>query len=217
VKATPSLEPPPSEPRARRAPATAEHELDAGARAAPVVIDIGVGVSAAASIGVAPAPLFGGALWISAGWERESVWSPELVVSAQHQRLDGLTRAGGRADFALSFASLSLCPARWGNAAFELRPCASGALGRLDVEGYSTFDPRSRQRPWWAVGGTLEGLARAGVVEFRAVFGATAPLLRDSFLFEGPCAGSSVCEADVFHHVAPVVWSGAVGVGIRIW
>jgi hypothetical protein len=169
------------------------------------------------SIGVAPTPLFGGGLWISAGWAREGIWSPELVVSAQHQRLDGLTRVDGRADFALSVASLSVCPLRLGDAEFVLRPCASGTAGRLQAEGQSTFDARSWAGPWWAVGGTLEGLARAGVVEFRAVLGATAPLARHSFEFESPCDAGAVCEADVFHHVAPVIWSGALGAGIRIW
>jgi hypothetical protein len=159
----------------------------------------------------------GGALWISAGWARESVWSPELVLSAQHQRFGGVARANGQADFALSVATLSLCPLRLGTAAFVLRPCASGALGRLEAEGHATFDALSRERPWRAVGGTLEGLARVGVVEFRAVLGAVAPLSRDRFSFDVACAAGSVCEADVFHQVAPVTWSGALGAGIRVW
>jgi hypothetical protein len=207
--------PPPASPIAPpRAPAP---EVDAKVASAPPDIDLGVGLAAALSLGVAPQPLWGGALWISAGWARESVWSPELVLTAQHQRLGGVARAGGRADFALSVATLSLCPLRLGTAAFVLRPCASGALGRLEGEGHATFEALSSQRPWRAVGGTLEGLARVGVVEFRAVLGAVAPLWRDSFSFDVPCAEGSVCEADVFHHVAPVTWSGALGVGIRVW
>jgi hypothetical protein len=197
-------------------PAAPAPEIDSGAPA-PLPIDIAAGLSGALSVGVAPAPLFGGALWISVAWARSGAWAPELVVTAGHQRLDGLTRVEGQADFALSAASVSLCPLRLGSSEVVLRPCVSGALGRLDVDGYATFEARSWQRPWRAVGGTLEGLVRAGVVEFRAVLGATAPLVRDEFVFERPCTESAVCEADVFHHVAPVVWSGALGAGIRIW
>jgi hypothetical protein len=210
--------PPPASPiPPPRAPAARALEVDSKAASAPPDIDLGVGLAAALSLGVAPQPLLGGALWISAGWARESVWSPELVLSASYQRLGGVARASGQADFALSVATLSLCPLRFGTAAFVLRPCASGTLGRLEVEGHATFDALSRQLPWRAVGGTLEGLARVGVVEFRAVLGAVAPLSRDRFSFDVPCAEGSVCEADVFHHVAPVTWSGAIGVGIRVW
>jgi hypothetical protein len=216
VNEPPTPEPPvlaPSPP----SPAPSAPEVDSKAVLAPAEIDVGVGLSAALSIGVAPQPLLGGALWISAGWVRESVWSPELVLSAQYQRMDGLARVSGQADFALSVASLSLCPVRLGTATIVVRPCASGALGRLEGEGHATFDARSSQRPWRAVGGTLEGLARVGVVEFRAVLGAAAPLSRDSFGFDVPCVEGPVCEADVFHHVAPVIWSGALGAGIRVW
>jgi hypothetical protein len=206
---SPRTSPPPSEARVP--------EVDSKAVSAPAEIDVGLGLSAALSIGVAPQPMLGGALWISAGWARQSVWSPELVFSAQYQRVDGLTRVSGQADFALSAGSLSLCPVRLGTAELVIRPCASGALGRLEGEGHATFDARSSQRPWRAVGGTLEGLARVGVVEFRAVLGAAAPLSRDRFSFDVPCAEGSICEADVFHRVAPVIWSGALGAGIRVW
>jgi hypothetical protein len=203
--------PPPASPPSR-AP-----EVDSKAVSAPAEIDVGVGLSAALSIGVAPQPLFGGAVWLSAAWARESVWSPEVVLSGQYQRLNDLARVSGQADFALSAVSLSLCPVRLGTASLVVRPCASGTLGRLEGEGHATFDARSSARPWRAVGGTLEGLARVGVVEFRAVLGAAAPLSRDWFGFDVPCAEGSICEADVFHRVAPVVWSGALGAGIRLW
>jgi hypothetical protein len=110
-----------------------------------------------------------------------------------------------------------LCPLYLGSADLGVRPCASGSVGRLEVNGQSTFDPRTSARPWSTLGGTLEGLARAGVVEFRAVLGAAAPLSRDWFSFDAPCAAGAICEADVFHRVAPVIWSGAVGAGIRFW
>ena len=212
----PAPEPAPPPPPPRALPVRAP-EVDSKVISTPADIDLGLGLAAALSIGVAPQPLLGGALWISAGWARDSMWSPELVLSAQYQGLGGVARVSGQADFALSVATLSLCPLRLGTAAFVLRPCVSGALGRLEAEGHATFDARSFERPWRAVGGTLEGLARVGVVEFRAVLGAVAPLSKDRFSFDVPCAEGSACEADVFHQVAPVTWSGALGAGVRVW
>lgn len=192
-------------------------ELDAASASAPSELDVGVGLAGAIAIGVAPRPMIGGGLWVAVEWVRASLWSPELVVSVQHRRLDGLTHREGRADFALTTAGLALCPIGVDAGVFTLRPCASASAGRLWGEGYDTFDPRSAARPWWALGATLEGLARLGVIELRATFGATAPLARDSFSFGEPCAEASACPADVFHHVAPVIWSGALGAGVRIW
>jgi len=180
------------------------------------VLDVGSGVLASMSLGVAPDPLIGGALWIAVGWEREGAWSPEVLLSVAHQRVDGVARASGEADFALSLANLSLCPLRWGSAAFSLRPCAAGGIGRLAAKGHDTFDARSVSRPWQALGGTLDAMAKVGIMEFRAVLAATAPLSRDRFRFDGACS-IALCEADVFHHVAPVIWSGALGAGVRIW
>lgn len=208
----------PAAPLVRAAP-----ELDPSARddeeptqGAADVLDVAAGVLGSLSIGVAPEPLFGGALWIAVGWAREGMWAPELLVSAAHQRAEGVARASGQADFALSVASLSLCPLRWGSATFFLRPCAAGGIGRLAADGHDTFDARSVSRSWRALGGTLDAVAKVGIVEFRAVFAATVPLSRDSFSFDTACS-IALCEADVFHQVAPVIWSGALGAGVRIW
>lgn len=209
--------------RAPRPELPAAPELEASARddeeptqGAADVLDVAAGVLGSLSIGVAPEPLFGGALWIAVGWAREGMWAPELLVSAAHQRAEGVARASGQADFALSAASLSLCPLRWGSATFFLRPCAAGGIGRLAADGHDTFDARSVSRSWRALGGTLDAVAKVGIVEFRAVFAATVPLSRDSFSFDTACS-SALCEADVFHQVAPVIWSGALGAGVRIW
>jgi hypothetical protein len=174
------------------------------------------GVSAEMSLGIAPDPLIGGAVWLSTAWERRGLWSPELIVSAMHQRLDGLSIADGEVDFALSAAGVSICPLRVGSPIWKVRPCVTGVLGRLATEGHDTYDPRSLDRPWRALGGTLELTAAIGIVELRATLGATAPLVRDGFRFGATCSGAA-CEADVFHRVAPVIWSGAAGAGIRFW
>jgi hypothetical protein len=211
-----TLEPPPA---ALATPKPREPEVDAPepARAETATrFQLGVGLSAQMSIGVAPEPLIGGALWIAAGLEGRGIWSPEVLISATHQRLDGLPVENGEVDFALSSAGVSACPVRVGSPTWQLRPCAGGSLGRLASEGHDTYDPRSRARPWRALGGSLELTAAIGIVELRASLGAAAPLIRDGFRFGAPCSGAA-CEADVFHRVAPVIWSGAAGAGINFW
>jgi hypothetical protein len=200
-------------------PVAPEPEVDAPelapATRAPAY-HVGAGLSAQMSLGVAPQPLVGGALWIATGVAGEGVWSPELIVSAMHQRLDGLTRASGEVDFALSAGGVSFCPVRLGSAILQVRPCGAVAIGQLSTHPHETYDARSRDRPWRTLGGSLELLAVFGIVELRAAIGGAAPLIRDEFQFGLVCSGPA-CEADVFHRVAPVIWSGAAGAGIRFW
>jgi hypothetical protein len=168
------------------------------------------------TFGIAPDPMLGGAVWIATGWQRDGLWSPELVLSAMHQRLDGLSIESGEVDFALSAAAVAACPLRLGRSAFALRPCAEASFGRLSAEAHDTYDPASKDRPWGALGGALELTAAFGMVELRATAAASAPLVRDGFRFGARCLGSA-CEADVFHRVAAVIWSGAAGVGVAFW
>jgi hypothetical protein len=200
-------------------PVAPEPEVDAPepaqAPGAPA-FRVGAGLSAQISLGVAPQPLIGGALWIATGGAGEGIWSPELIVSATHQRLDGLTRASGQVDFALSAGGLSFCPVRLRGAILQVRPCGAVVIGQLSTHPHETYDARSTDRPWRTLGGTIELLAEMGIVELRAALGAAAPLIRDQFQFDRVCSGSA-CEADVFHRVAPVIWSGAAGAGIRFW
>jgi hypothetical protein len=214
ARALPELPPAPA-----ALPAPGAPEVDAPAPPSADVsrpLRVAAGISAQLSSGVAPNPLIGGAVWISTGWERDGVWSPELVVSALHQRRDGLSIQGGRVDFGLSAAAASICPLRLGGSVWRVRPCAATVLGRLTTEAHDTYDPRSSDRPWATLGGALELSAAIGVIELRATVGASAPLVRDGFRFGGACTGSA-CEVDVFHRVAPPIWSGAVGAGIRLW
>lgn len=177
---------------------------------------LGAGLSGQLSFGIAPDPMLGGALWIAAGWERDGAWSPELLFSATHQRLDGLAMESGAVDFALSAASVAVCPLRLGRSALSVRPCADASLGRLATEAHDTYDPQSMDRPWGTLGGSLSLAAALGVVELRASLAASAPLVRDGFRFGADCSGSA-CQADVFHRVASVIWSGAAGAGVVFW
>ena len=174
---------------------------------------IGAGLAALVSVGVAPEPLLGGAIWVSAEWDRAGLWAPELVLDALHQERDGHDEPRGEASFALNALSLALCPLRLGSSTLELRPCVTGEWGRVGSEGGQTYSPRDQTRPWASLGAGVSASAVFGILELRASLGVAAPLYRDSFRFGAECSGAA-CEADVFHRVAPLIWSGALGAGL---
>ena len=174
---------------------------------------LAVGLAAQVSVGITPEPLLGGAVWLSAEWDRAGWLAPEIVLDALHQERNGHDDSRGQADFALNALSLALCPLRLGKRTLELRPCLMGALGRLDAEGSQTYSPREQTSRWSSIGIGVSASAVLGIVELRASLAASVPLDRDSFRFGPDCVGSA-CEADVFHRVTPLIWSGALGAGL---
>lgn len=172
------------------------------------------GASAQLLMGVGPVALLGGQFWARVAWERGSIWSPELGVSIAHQRREGLDEGAGQADFALSSASLDLCPLRLGSAALHLQPCATGSLGRLQSEGHDTFSAGGRSRPWATLGGNAQLVARWSMLELRGSMGVGHPLVRDSFRFGRSCEGVG-CAEGVFHQVHAAVWLATLGAGLR--
>jgi hypothetical protein len=174
---------------------------------------IGAGLAALSSVGIAPEPMLGAGVWVSAEWDRDAVWAPEIVLDAVHQERRGHDEARGEADFGLNALGLAVCPVRFGDAGLELRPCASGAFGQLMSDGGQTYSPRDRTRPWSSIGANLSLSAVFGIVQLRASLGASTPFQRDSFRFGPDCAGAA-CEADVFHRVERLIWSGALGAGL---
>jgi hypothetical protein len=168
------------------------------------------------SFGIAPDPMIGGGVWVSAGRQGSTPWSPAIVVGGVHQRLDGFRSERGAVDFSLNALTIALCPLRWGTDRSFVRPCAAGTIGRLEAQGYDTFDPRSKAVLWSALGTSVDWIVTVGIMELRAQLAAGAPLSRDKYGFGTACSGSA-CEADVFHGVGPVIWSGALGAGVRVW
>jgi hypothetical protein len=174
---------------------------------------LGAGLAALSSVGVAPEPMLGGGVWVSAEWDREGAWAPEVVLDAMHQERGGHDEARGEADFGLNAVSLALCPVRFGEATLELRPCLSGAFGQLLSDGGQTYSPRDGARPWSSIGANLSLSVVFGIVELRASLGASTPLQRDAFRFGPECSGAA-CEADVFHRVERLIWTGSLGAGL---
>jgi hypothetical protein len=217
VAAEPVAAPPPPPPAAAPAAAPLRVAASPEAGTAPASeIDVGAGLSATAAFGVAPDPLIGARIWVSAAWDRHDLWSPEVALSFTHTQREGVAELRGDVDFELNAVSLGLCPLRVGSDVVHVRPCAVGSIGELASDGHATFEAEGATRPWADLGGALEVIGRIGIVELRAVAGLTAPLVRDGFRFGPPCSDAA-CEADVFHRVAPVIWSGAVGAGLSVW
>jgi hypothetical protein len=166
--------------------------------------------------GVAPESLLGGEVWLRAGWERSSLWSPELGVRFLLERSRDFQRPEGQADFTLGAAALELCPLRLGGRRLRLQPCAISSFGWLRAVGHETFRANTRTSPWTSVGGGVQLLALLGVIALRVDAGAGHPLRRDRYRFEPSDCAATECVAPAFHRVAPVVWSVAVGAGLSV-
>ena len=185
---------------------------------APVVSDHGLrwaaGAGARWSQGAAPEPLIGGELWLRASWERGSLLSPELGASLAHDRVSGIERAEGSADFALSAAGLELCPLRLGTQRLRLQPCIASTLGWLQATGRRTFRAHTGPSPWLTIGGGAQAMALVGKLALRVTAGAAHPLEREGFRFHSVDCLSGECDEPAFHRVAPVVWSLGAGAGL---
>jgi hypothetical protein len=217
--AEPAPPAPPAEPAPSAAPPTAASAPSAAVAAPPPVEEgshfvLAAGLAARLLGGAAPEPMLGGELWLRVGWERASVWAPELGVSFSHERRSDSAQLGSQADFALSAAGVDLCPLRLGTPLLHVRPCAAVGLGQMRVEGHDTFRAQAQTRPWLSLGGEAQAVAMLHSVTLRMVLGVSHPLVRDSFRF-GPsdCVGVE-CDDGIFHRVASVVWSLGVGAGL---
>jgi hypothetical protein len=167
----------------------------------------GVYLAAHSVFGPAPVVMPGLAVYTMAGIDRPSVWSPAVVIGGAHVWRAGIEAEGGTASFALSAASLDVCPLRLGVVSFEGRACGSALLGRLAANGSETRNsPGTVTRPFAVAGGAaVMTLGVGSMLELSARAGAGATLVRDSFEF----------APIVFHRAAPVTAFMSVGVGLR--
>jgi hypothetical protein len=164
--------------------------------------------------GAAPEPLIGAELWLRASWERGSALSPELGASLAHDRVSGVERAEGSADFALSAAGLELCPLRLGTARLRLQPCIASTLGWLQATGRRTFRAHTDSSPWLTIGGGAQAMAIVGRLALRVTAGVAHPFEREGYRFQSADCLSGECDEPVFHRVAPLVWSLGAGAGL---
>ena len=178
---------------------------------APRAVPVGrLRVSAAAGgqvlFGPAPHAMPGPIVDLTVGWDRPSVWSPAVRLSAALAWSGTLSETGGMADFSLDTLALDACALRLVPWKLEARACATGTVGRLVATGSQTYQGESVERPFAAAGGAaLLTLPLGRAVEISARASAGASWIRDSFAF----------APKVFYRAAPLFLAAGLTAGVR--
>ncbi|HET7539846.1 MAG TPA: hypothetical protein VFK05_08235 [Polyangiaceae bacterium] len=179
----------------------------ASSRAARGRFTVAAYLAAEGIAGVAPGVMPGVALFVAAGVERASPWSPSVVLGVRHAWRSDVEAPGGRASFLLDAATLDLCPVRFRRGVIEARPCGSVLFGRFSAQGTDTANAAPESvRPFWVVGGAAVVTAELPwQLEVSARLALGANLVRDSFAF----------SPTTFHEVPPVSGAASIGLGVR--
>jgi hypothetical protein len=187
-----------------RAIAHPEDENDARR---PNSIALAVGAGGIVMGGPAPRSLPGASVYAFWGWDRNSFWSPAIIVAAGHSERNGLAFPGGTANFSLDAVRVDLCPVSVGmHRRFGARACALGMAGALAARGVQTVDAETHRRIFALFGGSLAAIYQPGWrIELVASGSLGFPLQRYAFQF----------EPTVFHRVEPVSLMAGLGLGIR--
>jgi hypothetical protein len=140
------------------------------------------------------------------GIDRQSLWSPAVVLGLSHAQRSGLHETGGTASFALDAVSLDACAIRYRRSVLEARACAAGLLGQLSAHGTDTFAGASAYRPFATAGAAgMLGVRLGSRIELLARLGAGYALVRDSFEF----------APNVFYRVAPVITTATLALELH--
>lgn len=162
----------------------------------------GAGAGVRAHLGPAPSAMFGPELTFELLYAPESIGSTRLAVAASRSWSGHVVREQGEADFTLDQLLIELCPVRFGQARWELRPCLTGAGGRVIARGSGTNEPQTATRPWGFFGASARVSGRpASFLELWTAIGIGAALVRDQYQF----------EPIVFHTVPQETVTGALG------
>ena len=211
IPAPPAPVPPPpgrvAAPPARVPPAPPPVAAPSASPVAPVGR---LRVSAAAGgqvlFGPAPRATPGPTLDLTVGWDRPSVWSLAIRLSAGLTWSGTLNETGGLADFSLDTLTLDACPLRLVPWRVEARACASGTVGRLVATGSQTYQGVTVERPFAAAGGAAAlTLPIGNTLEISAHASAGASWIRDSFAF----------APKVFYRAAPLFVAAGLTAGVR--
>ncbi len=111
------------------------------------------------------------------------LWSPaaRLVAWIGNSELES---SDGSAALRFVGGRFELCPLRFGNSSFVVRPCAGGELGAVEARGYIADNPKTVTKPWVSAEVTL----RAQWFASRSLFaelglGPVFPLVRTHYFF----------------------------------
>ncbi len=172
------------------------------------------GISFEGIYGPPPGVLPGGSVYLRLDWERHAPISPSFVLTGSHFQRDGYhAKGGGVADFALDQLKLEACPLRQLLAKGQrltqamVHYCAMGTGGILRAGGVQSYDPRTRRRPWWVLGGSAVLTVRpTDILDIIATVSLGYPLIRDKFRFNPPN----------FYEVKGISLTSALGVGLTL-
>jgi hypothetical protein len=185
---------------------SADDSAHALRRANQTRLDWHAGAEVVAALGPAPSLMPGFSLELQASWERPSLWSPALRLSAAHHWLSGVSESSGTADFQLDSGSLDLCPLRFGGQGIGLRACANAQGGRLFARGSRTLSARSRSRPFAVLGGSaLLTISLPARLEANAGLSLGRALIQDEFAF----------TPEVFYRVPALSLGLGLGLSLR--
>ncbi|MEP7052935.1 MAG: hypothetical protein ABJB12_21395 [Pseudomonadota bacterium] len=145
-----------------------------------------LGAQAEAYLHAVPESAVGGGLYFDLTFQPEARVSTLLRAALSHAERRGISEGSGEASFALTVATLSVCPWRLGGALLELRPCAWAGAGALRAWSRQTTKPQAHTSQYWAGGGSALAFVRLGKFsEIALDVGVGVPALRDTFVFEG--------------------------------
>jgi hypothetical protein len=195
------------EPNTERAPSlAAEGGANSGAWGFFDIETSGVSLTAHVTSGVAPVAMYGLGLRALMAFRGRGLWAPALQLEAAHAWVSELAQPGGVAGFQRTTARLDVCILGLRGAGLAAHACLNGAFGSLRAQGSQSYLPRTRERPWDDLGGSLHLRVDVGRL-LQLEVGATlaVPLRRDRFAF----------YPEVFHRVAALCWDGHLGMGVR--
>ncbi|MGC4094817.1 MAG: hypothetical protein QM756_44245 [Polyangiaceae bacterium] len=169
------------------------------------VLRLQVGASGRMRWGAAPVALPGAAATLIVGWERTG-FSPALLATFAHSFERTVDEANGSATFSAETLVVDLCPLGLRAAPLTLRLCAEAVVAALAAQGGNTFSPRARTRPYFVLGGALEGGLDLGArLVLISSFGLGKTLIQDDFAF----------SPTVFYSVPNLGFEAAAGLAMR--
>lgn len=161
------------------------------------------GTGARVAAGMAPQWLLGVGFGARLGWRTSPPWSPHIGLRYTQYFRDSSPLGLGQIDFQVAQWGVDACPLTITATGLALSPCASFQWGSLTAEGQRVFAPLRIRRAWRTAGGhvRLEG-PLGGPLRFAVVVGASVPLLRDRFGFDGE---------SVFHRPSAIIPEAQLG------
>jgi hypothetical protein len=193
--------PPPPQPLSVAPPRTAP------AKPSPA-IEVSTMLLEGARGGFGPGPRTSGELGVEVGAARGILApSARLVGFVGESHLESVSSPPEGADFWFVGGRLELCPLRFGNTDFAVRPCAGGEVGPVYGQGRIALHPRSVSELWSSAELTLRVQWFATKSFFaEAGGGPVFPIVRTRYYFE---------PAQTLFTVPMLTARGAIGFGVR--